>query len=312
MWKQRFEVLASTVAPTEAPIDLVEKYHDTPRLGRESRAFDADEQYWFISFDVVVAVLASCAALLIVYALYVSARKRCWRCQRSVEGSERRQCCYTGRDASRAQRIGLVAWVVMAVVVFAVLTILTQQRLDNTLHNLNDGFSDLGNAFDAIDAQTAALDDIGERTLAVSQQISCVDDAFEAVIEGAARAFADAAADAAAIAYAAAGDANKLGSRIRGKDKWLDGALLVLLTMMLLVLPCAAYGALAKSPKVLGGAAARCGCAVVACLSVLLAFEFGVLVKVSDFCVAPGASFTALVDERFTIPPSSRRSSTTT
>jgi hypothetical protein len=191
----------------------------------------------------------------------------------------------------------------MAVVVFAVLTILTQQRLDNTLHNLNDGFSDLGNAFDAIDAQTAALDDIGERTLAVSQQISCVDDAFEAVIEGAARAFADAAADAAAIAYAAAGDANKLGSRIRGKDKWLDGALLVLLTMMLLVLPCAAYGALAKSPKVLGGAAARCGCAVVACLSVLLAFEFGVLVKVSDFCVAPGASFTALVDERFTIPP---------
>ena len=134
----------------------------------------------------------------------------------------------------------------MVVVVFAVLTILTQQRLDNTLHNLNDGFSDLGNAFDAIDAQTATLDDIGERMLAVSQQISCVDDAFEAVIEGAARAFADAAADAAAIAYAAAGDANKLGSRIRGKDRWLDGALLVLLTMVLLVLPCAAYGALAK------------------------------------------------------------------
>ena len=191
----------------------------------------------------------------------------------------------------------------MVVVVFAVLTILTQQRLDNTLHNLNDGFSDLGNAFDAIDAQTATLDDIGERMLAVSQQISCVDDAFEAVIEGAARAFADAAADAAAIAYAAAGDANKLGSRIRGKDRWLDGALLVLLTMVLLVLPCAAYGALAKSPKVLGGAAARWGCVVVACLSVLLAFEFGVLVKVSDFCVAPDASFTALVDERFTISP---------
>ena len=40
-----------------------------------------------------------------------------------MEGSERRQCCYTGRDASRAQRIGLVAWVVMVVVVFAVLTL---------------------------------------------------------------------------------------------------------------------------------------------------------------------------------------------
>ena len=53
----------------------------------------------------------------------------------------------------------------------------------------------------------------------------------------------------------------------------------------------------------LGGAAARWGCVVVACLSVLLAFECGVLVKGSDFCVAPDASFTALVDERFTISP---------
>ena len=121
VWKERFELLDSTIAPTQTPIDLVDQYHDTPRL-RESRSFDADEQYWYISFDVVISVLVCCAALLIFYGVYVYTRKHCWRCQRAVEGSEQRQCCHTGRDASRAQRVGLVVWLVVAVVVFAVLT----------------------------------------------------------------------------------------------------------------------------------------------------------------------------------------------
>ena len=136
VWKERFELLDSTIAPTQTPIDLVDQYHDTPRL-RESRSFDADEQYWYISFDVVISVLVCCAALLIFYGVYVYGRKHCWRCQRAVEGSEQRQCCHTGRDASRAQRVGLVVWLVIAVVVFAVLTVLTQQKLDSTLHSLH-------------------------------------------------------------------------------------------------------------------------------------------------------------------------------
>ena len=115
VWKERFELLDSTIAPTQTPIDLVDQYHDTPRL-RESRSFDADEQYWYISFDVVISVLVCCAALLIFYGVYAYARKTCWRCQRAVEGSEQRQCCHTGKDASRAQRVGLVVWLVIAVV----------------------------------------------------------------------------------------------------------------------------------------------------------------------------------------------------
>ena len=99
VWKERFELLDSTIAPTQTPIDLVDQYHDTPRL-RESRSFDADEQYWYISFDVVISVLVCCAALLVFYGVYVYTRKHCWRCQRAVEGSEQRQCCHTGRDAS--------------------------------------------------------------------------------------------------------------------------------------------------------------------------------------------------------------------
>ena len=160
VWKERFELLDSTIAPTQTPIELVDQYHDTPRL-RESRSFDADEQYWYISFDVVISVLVCCAALLIFYGVYVYARKTCWRCQRAVEGSEQRQCCHTGRDASRAQRVGLVVWLVVAVVVFAVLTVLTQQKLDNTLHNLHDGVNDLGDAFDAIDAPSDLTDSLG-------------------------------------------------------------------------------------------------------------------------------------------------------
>ena len=101
---------------------------------------------------------------IIFYGVYVYARKTCWRCQRAVEGSEQRQCCHTGRDASRAQRVGLVVWLVIAVVVFAVLTVMTQHKLDNTLKNLHGGVNDLGDAFDAIDAQTASLDEIGVET----------------------------------------------------------------------------------------------------------------------------------------------------
>ena len=99
--------------------------------------------------------------------------------------------------------------------------------------------------------------------------------------------FAAAAADAAEIAAGAATDANKLGSRLKGHGRWLDLALLVLLAFVVLILPCAAYGGLTKSPRLLEHWAARWACFVVACLAVLLAFEFGVLVKVSDFCVAP-------------------------
>ena len=66
VWKERFELLDSTIAPTQTPIDLVDQYHDTPRL-RESRSFDADEQYWYISFDVVISVLVCCAALLVFF-----------------------------------------------------------------------------------------------------------------------------------------------------------------------------------------------------------------------------------------------------
>ena len=68
-------------------------------------------------------MLVCCAALLIFYGVYAYARKSCWRCQRAVEGSEQRQCCHTGRDASRAQRVGLVVWLVIAVVVFAALVL---------------------------------------------------------------------------------------------------------------------------------------------------------------------------------------------
>ena len=70
---------------------------------------------------------------------------------------------------------------------------------------------------------------------------------------------------------------------------------------MVLILPCAAYGGLTKSPRLLEHWAARWACFVVACLAVLLAFEFGVLVKVSDFCVAPDANFRDLVDRRIAI-----------
>ena len=300
VWKERFELLDSTIAPTQTPIDLVDQYHDTPRL-RESRSFDADEQYWYISFDVVISVLVCSFALLIFYGVYVYARKTCWRCQRAVEGSEQRQCCHTGKDASRAQRVGLVVWLSVAVVVFAVLTIMTQQKLDNTLHNLHGGVNDLGDAFDAIDAQTTSLDEIGVETLATAQEIFCVDDSFEKLIMDASEDFAAAAADAAEIAADAATDANKLGSRLKGHGRWLDLALLVLLAFVVLILPCAAYGGLTKSPRLLEHWAARWACFVFACLAVLLAFEFGVLVKVSDFCVAPDANFRDLVDRRIAI-----------
>jgi hypothetical protein len=300
VWKERFELLDSTIAPTQTPIDLVDQYHDTPRL-RESRSFDADEQYWYISFDVVISVLVCCFALLIFYGVYAYARKTCWRCQRAVEGSEQRQCCHTGRDASRAQRVGLVVWLVIAVVVFAVLTVMTQHKLDNTLKNLHDGVNDLGDAFDAIDAQTASLDEIGVETLATAQEIFCVSQDFETLIQDASEDFAAAAADAAEIAASAATDANKLGSRLKGHGRWLDLALLVLLAFVVLILPCASYGALTKSPRLLEHWAARWACFVVACLAVLLAFEFGVLVKVSDFCVAPDANFRDLVDRRIAI-----------
>ena len=92
-----------------------------------------------------------------------------------------------------------------------------------------------------------------------------------------------------------------MGSRFKGKGSYLDIALLVLLAFVVLILPCASYGALTKSPRLLEHWAARWACFVVACLAVLLAFEFGVLVKVSDFCVAPDSNFRDLVDRRIAI-----------
>ena len=59
VWKERFELLDSTIAPTQTPIDPWTS--TTTRRGRESRSFDADEQYWYISFDVVISVLVCCA-----------------------------------------------------------------------------------------------------------------------------------------------------------------------------------------------------------------------------------------------------------
>ena len=212
------------------------------------------------------------------------------------------------RVAGAARRVGGVArHAAAAVVVFAVLTIMTQQKLDNTLHNLHGGVNDLGDAFDAIDAQTASLDEIG--TLRRSRRPGdrrgnlthcCPQDSFEKLMMDASEDFAAAAADAAEIAADAATDANKLGSD-SGNGRWLDIALLVLLAFVVLILPCAAYGALTKSPRLLEHWAARWACFVVACLAVLLAFEFGVLVKVSDFCVAPDANFRDLVDRRIAI-----------
>jgi len=46
----RFVVEYSTLAPTRAPLDLVEDLHDTPRFGG-SRGFDVDEEYWYFSLD---------------------------------------------------------------------------------------------------------------------------------------------------------------------------------------------------------------------------------------------------------------------
>ena len=52
VWKERFELLDSTIAPTQTPIELVDQYHDTPRL-RESRSFDADELVSFVPLAVL-------------------------------------------------------------------------------------------------------------------------------------------------------------------------------------------------------------------------------------------------------------------
>ena len=52
----------------------------------------------------------SCAVrlLLIFYGIRRHRRKHCWRCQRAVEGRRAAAVLPHGRDASRAQRVGLV------------------------------------------------------------------------------------------------------------------------------------------------------------------------------------------------------------
>ena len=58
VWKEP-STLDSTIQT--AALELVDQYHDTPRL-RESHSFDADEQYWYISSSPV-SVLVCCFAV---------------------------------------------------------------------------------------------------------------------------------------------------------------------------------------------------------------------------------------------------------
>ena len=206
------------------------------------------------------------------------------------------------------------------------MNVMTQQKLDNTLHNLHGGeeratrrrlrrhrradagrartrfdntlhkfiwpVDDLGDAFDAASTRRRGVSRHRRGDLATALVDFCrVDDSFEKTHDGRLRRLRRRRADAAEIAADAATDANKLGSRLKGHGRWLDLALLVLLAFVVLILPCPAAGGLTKSPRLLEHWAARWACFVVACLAVLLAFEFGVLVKVSDFCVAPGREF---------------------
>ena len=195
-----------------------------------------------------------------------------------------------------------MVWLVIAVVFSRYWSVMTQQKFDNTLHNLHGGVNDLGDAFDAIDAQTASLDEIGVEALATAQEVFCVSDSTSK--------------------SSSRTDASRLRRRRRRRrgDRRRRGhgreqVGLPTQGPRPLARPRAAraagvrgahpavrvYGGLTKSPRLLEHWAARWACFVVACLAVLLAFEFGVLVKVSDFCVAPDANFRDLVDRRIAI-----------
>jgi len=294
----RFVVEYSTLAPTRAPLDLVEDLHDTPRFGG-SRGFDVDEEYWYFSLDLAFAIGIIFAALLAFYMAWVFGRKCCWNCQRSVERFERG--CVGERTAS-AQRLLLVAWILGSIAAFAALTAAAQGPLHRTAATIGDALGDLESSFATIDGLSDDLVDVAGAASYLAGKVVCPsapDVAGE--LRAAAAAFVDEAGDVKGRTDGVAGSAGDAEEAVRTRRYLVDAALLASVALVALALPPAAYGACFSSAWVIDKVAARYAFFVVALLGGLVAVEYGGLVKLADFCVAPDANAVALLDRRLDV-----------
>lgn len=285
--------LVSTAAPTRSPeTTVLELLRATPRCCGSSRDFDASETWFYIDRSVLLGILLVSGAALVSYGVWAVCRRCFWCCQRPSHVLGKREL-----HVSFRQRVALASFVAFLAAGFAVGTIVAQQPLARALRlgaSSSDGLSDKFDVVDDLASQlSAASDAIGELAAAAV----CADPIEKEALVASAQLIddsTDSVQDYTDDARVAARRASRSVARARG---WVDGVLLLTIIVVLLLLPWVLYGT-ALSRRWAITASSRQGFALCVVLSIVVAFEFGLAVKLADFCKRPDRNFVDLLEER--------------
>ncbi|KAJ8601646.1 hypothetical protein CTAYLR_009833 [Chrysophaeum taylorii] len=290
------EARATTGAPTRSPETvIISLLRSTPRwwLG-SSREFDADDSFFYIDRGTVASIGALCIFLLVCYTLWAVARHCLWACQRSSHQMQKRAI-----HTSYRQRLALSTWIVLAMAVFAFGTIYGHSLARSSLRAATDATDALYEKFRELDDLALELVDASTTVNTLIETVDCDESStWEELLEENAAVLEEEANDVRAQTDDVASAFRSVKRRTRRAWTWVDWALfLSVVAIIVSILPAAAYGMILSRRWAIS-LSSRFSYLMCAILVLLVALEFGVAVKLADFCRNPDRNVLDILETR--------------